>query len=662
MDYRNTSASQWYESMVSDMNGFPFAFRYAGIEYSGFGGLEALGSERREIEGRIENEFTYGLNDLRVKVLFCHYPSFGVSEWTVRFTNVSAGDSGILEDAWTTLELEGDSPVLRGILGDHVNQYRPYEKDLQEKPVSFISDSGRPTHVNFPYFDVSHGSGGTMLAIGWAGTWTAEFSYSDGKTKCSARSVNGMRTVLRAGESIRTALFVYAPYQVRDEWYATNFWRAWFVECNLPRNDASGKKVQPFSACCIANDTGLPNSDGSISERHTTWRPSLEKMIEVGAKVDVRWFDAGWYVAPDGSSPESDWWGTVGTWVLDPVKWPGKTFLESTEFARENGMRTLMWFEPERVTDVENLVTNFDYKPEWAIQRPGVHSISNNIGIPECYEWTVSRICKLLKENKVEIYREDNNRDPGSLWRYLDSQESGIRTGITECKFVEAHYRMWDEIIDCTLSFGGAGFVDSCASGGGRNDLESLRRGIPLLRSDSDRSSTSLRLSMTTSFNRWVPFCGANTKEKAYELDPTGRTDVYTWRASYLPALNVDSQFTQDPDQDFDMLRFGLNEWKQVRPFLLKDFHVLTDWHDKNNKTGFTAYCFSDPVQRRGVLFLFRMEDCEQNEIQLKLPFDADKITLKDQDSGQVTEVAGKETASFLLDEKRQAKLLWISW
>ena len=226
-----------------------------------------------------------------------------------------------------------------------------------------------------------------------------------------------------------------------------------------------------------------------------------------------------------------------------------------------------MWFEPERVTDVENLVTNFDYKPEWAIQRPGVHSISNNIGIPECYEWTVSRICKLLKENKVEIYREDNNSDPGSLWRYLDSQESGIRTGITECKFVEAHYRMWDEIIDCTLSFGGAGFVDSCASGGGRNDLESLRRGIPLLRSDSDRSSTSLRLSMTTSFNRWVPFCGANTKEKAYELDPTGRTDVYTWRASYLPALNVDSQFTQDPDQDFDMLRFGLNEWKQVRPF-----------------------------------------------------------------------------------------------
>jgi hypothetical protein len=26
---------------------------------------------------------------------------------------------------------------------------------------------------------------------------------------------------------------------------------------------------------------------------------------------------------------------------------------------------------------------------------------------------------------------------------------------------------------------------------------------------------------MTTSFNKWIPFCGANTKEKVGELDAT---------------------------------------------------------------------------------------------------------------------------------------------
>ena len=71
-------------------------------------------------------------------------------------------------------------------------------------------------------------------------------------------------------------------------------------------------------------------------------------MIAEDVKVDFRWFDAGWYVAPDGSSPETDWWGTIGTWALDPAKWPGDSFRQSTDFARAHGMRTLMWFEPER--------------------------------------------------------------------------------------------------------------------------------------------------------------------------------------------------------------------------------------------------------------------------------------------------------------------------
>lgn len=53
---------------------------------------------------------------------------------------------------------------------------------------------------------------------------------------------------------------------------------------------------------------------------------------------------------------------------------------------------------------------------------------------------------------------------------------------------------------------------------------------------------------MTASFNKWIPFCGANTKEKAEQLAPTGTSDPYVWRASYLPVLNVESQFVQDAD------------------------------------------------------------------------------------------------------------------
>ncbi len=708
-NYQNPAAENWYREMIKNPAMFPFAFTYGGTEYRGFSQDQMELLSCRTIDGGHADaettQFVYRLKleekkaelNIQVTLVFTFYPSHGVSEWTVWFENTGDETSGVLENVYTQMVLEGEKPILRGILGDHDNQYRSYARDLSQEEVHFISDSGRATHGNFPYFNLEYGEGGAMLVIGWGGTWSADFETDGNQTVYTARSVNGLCTCLKPGEKIRTALFVYAPYTVRNEYYATNFWRSWFVECNLPPADAAGTRIEPFSTSCLSNDTGLPNSDGSISERYYTWKPTLEKMAEVGVRTDIRWFDAGWYVAPDLSSPEKDWWGTVGTWELDPVKWPGKTFLESTEYARERGMRTLMWFEPERVTDVPSLVRNFGYDPSWAIYLEGSDAISNNIGIPECFDWTVERICKVLRENKVEIYREDNNSDPGRLWKHLDSMEGKNRTGITECRFIDAHYRMWDAFIECTLGHGGCGFVDSCASGGGRNDLESLRRGIPFLRSDADRTTTALRLSMTTSFNKWVPFCGANTKEKAGELDATGRSDVYTWRASYLPALNVDSQFTQDPDQDFSILRFGLEEWAKVKPYLLKEFYVLTPWHDKTQKDGFTAYCFWDAEEEKGVLFLFRMEECEEDILKVSLPIaelvgrdsarmiaaeddgnsarmstvedslkPADRLTetyfLRDEDSAEewLAEARELKTLEFALPEKRSSRLVWI--
>ena len=668
-NYVNTDAGEWYRTLLENPENFPFSFTYNGRRYDGFP-AEAFRETGQAMSSDTKKETVERVgvlhDGLQVTLLTAYYPAYGVSEWTVWFENTGSENSGILENPESTLTFTGGRPVLKGILGDHVNLYQPYAYDLQELPVHFLSDSGRPTHINFPYFNLEYGDCGVMLAIGWAGSWTADFTTETDTTTFTARSTPGLKTYLKPGEKIRTALFVRAPYTLRSENYAVNYWRSWFVHCNMPAADAYGNRTQPFSSCCLASDTGLPNSDGSISERSTTWRPSLEKMLAEDVKVDFRWFDAGWYIAPDGSSPERDWWGTVGTWTLDPVKWPGDTFRESTDFARANGMKTLMWFEPERVTDPESLAKNYGYTPEWAIRREGCGSVANNIGIPECLAWTTERICKVLRENKVEMYREDNNSDPGSLWSYLDTLEGENRAGITECKFVAAHYKMWDDIIACTLSFGGCGFVDSCASGGGRNDLESLRRGIPLLRSDNDRTTTALRLSMTTTFNKWIPFCGANTKEKESQLALTGRSDIYTWRASYLPSLNVDAQFVQDPSQDFELLRFGLHEWKKLSGYLLKDYYVLTPWHNQDDKTGFTAYTFFDSVIQRGVLLLFRMEDCPENSLTVRLPYALDESAYKltDEDSGEVLTVSGyelsKKGCTFTLKERRTARLVWI--
>ncbi|MBQ7387462.1 MAG: alpha-galactosidase [Clostridia bacterium] len=664
---------------MNSPSNIPTAFTYGGKTYIGLCEPE-LTLVSKHTERACEREsttFTYSLADgLTVELLLTHYFSHGATEWTLFFENKTDKNSEIIEDVRCELSFLGKYPTLRGILGDHTNRYSPYTIDLQNNLVEFSSDTGRATHINFPYFNLEHGDGGTLLAIGWAGTWSAEFSADADTTHCTLRSVNGIRTYLKPGERIRTALFVRLPYGERNESFATNLWRSWFITHNMPKANAEGDMLAPFSTNCFAYDTGLPNSDGSISERYTTWKPTMDKILSEGLDIDFRWFDAGWYVRPNGQSEEVDWWGSVGTWELDPVKWPGKSFLESTEYARAHGMKTLVWFEPERISDPESLAKNYGYNTDWAIRAEGNTSssdvgnplnpedankrilISNNIGDPECLKWTTERICKMLRENKVDMYREDNNCNVAKLWGYLDSVEGDGRVGITECKFISGHYKMWDDIIACTSSYGGCAFVDSCASGGGRNDLESMRRGVPLLRSDSDRTTTALRLSMTTAFSKWIPFSGASTKESVGEHD-AGEQDSYVWRASYLPALNVFGRFTQDKDFNFDVIRFGIGEWKRFSRYMLSDFYTLTPWHREEDTTSFTAFAYFDPEMCEGALLAFRQESCVKDTLTVNLPFtNGDEYVLTDEDSGEKIHTKGKLSLHF--DAPRTARLIWI--
>jgi hypothetical protein len=108
-----------------------------------------------------------------------------------------------------------------------------------------------------------------------------------------------------------------------------------------------------------------------------------------------------------------------------------------------------------------------------------------------------------------------------------------------------------------------------------------------------------------------------------------------------------------------------MKEWKKVNKYLLKDFYVLTPWHDKNTRTEFTSFCYYDPEEEKGVLFVFRMEECEYDTLNIKLPFaDEDaEYTLTDEDTKEIRELTGKnalEGFDFSVFEKRQAKLIWV--
>lgn len=669
--YQNPISDEEYRSWVSDPSLIPLAFTYDGKAYQGLP-FPRLSQKTDRIGEKETSTQTFSVDkNLQATLVLTHYYDYGATEFTVWFENVGEENSGVLEDVRLYAHFKGTNSVVRGILGDHENRYRPYVTRVPLREQYFGSENGRATHIYFPYFNIENDGGGVMFAIGWSGRWETYFKNVGDATLCIARFANGLKTYLKPKEKIRTPLFVMASYTVRDENYAANYWRSWFIKYNTPKADGAGNPLQPFSTLSLAGDTGLENCDGSISENKDSWKRSLDKLLEENIRFDYRWMDAGYYPDPSGAT-RNDYWGYVGAWEFDPAKWGenGDEFKRSVDYAHAHGIKTLLWCEAERVSMVDDLVKNYGYNADWALpqysKEYGFYDLYllSNIGDPECLQWTENAVFKLLKENKIDLYREDYNRDPAYAWLALDKKESPDRWGINECKTVAAHYQFWEDIIACTTSYGGNAFIDSCASGGGRNDVQSLRYAVPLLRSDFDRTSTAVRLSMTSSLCKWIPFNGSCHMEKAEdkETEQDGICDVYAWRASYLPIMNVmGGRFTQDENYDFDMLRFGLTEWGKVKNYLIKDFYTLTPWRPYTDKSGFTAHCYFDEETGEGVLLAFRMEKCPESECALDLSVmkaNAEYV-LTDEDGGETYETQnGKLTLSF--PSPRLSKLLWI--
>ena len=651
----------------------PVSFTYNNVKLSGFGTFSQT-SRCEKTEGAkktVTVEFLHPDKRLAATVEMAFYEKYNAFEWTVWFKNISDKNTSVLKDiAAADLRFKdkanpGKNTRLKGILGDHAHQFKPY--CVAPFGISFTSNYGRPSHYWSPYFNLETEDGGIMMAIGWQGSWKASFDVDvlSMDLLFKAYGTVGFEAYLKPKEAVRTPLMAFVLYDERNEDVAVNAWRKWYVDCNIPKADHKGNPIEPFTTACFQSDIAQrpPQSDGSVCENFKTWKPTAEKILNEKIRLDYRWFDAGWYLSPENKSLKTEW-ELTGSLTLDPSKWPDNTLKESSEYLKNHGIKTFMWFEPERlrVEDPEAFEAFFGFKKDWIIQIDGQHCIAD-LSNPDCFDWTLNRIISVMDENAIDLYREDFNECRlSAAWAIKDRDEGENRIGITENLYIQAHMKLWDSIIEYCKNNGKCTFVDSCASGGGRLDLESMRRAVPILRSDSDRTTIALRLSMTTAFCKWIPFNGASLGEKG-ELESTVSFDQYDARGSYLPVIGLNLEF-QNPDLPYDLLRKSIAEWEKVSPFMTKDFYVLTPWRSKNDTECFTAFMFMDA--QKGVLFIFRGENSPQKEITLSLKGlrDEKMYKLTDADDPQNPAVLKGDTlirgSLFKLENPRSSSIIFI--
>lgn len=235
---------------------------------------------------------------------------------------------------------------------------------------------------------------------------------------------------------------------------AQNVWRRWMFAHNIPRPGHKPLKPQLFG--CSSHFT-----DEMVTGNEENQIYFINRYLEEHLKIDYWWMDAGWYFC-NGS------WGNTGTWEVDTNRFP-RGLRAISDYAHSNGIKTIVWFEPERVAPNTWLTQNH---PEWILG--GKNGGLFNLGNSEARNWLTNHVDKLLTDQGIDLYREDFNIDPLSFWLANDTED---RQGITEIRYVEGHLAYWDELLRRHPDL----IIDSCASGGRRNDLETMRRSVPHL-------------------------------------------------------------------------------------------------------------------------------------------------------------------------------------
>ena len=237
--------------------------------------------------------------------------------------------------------------------------------------------------------------------------------------------------------------------------------------------------------------------------------------IRAGIKPDLCW--------RDDEDLGKTWYPSIGSWEVDPKKYP-EGFRPFTDWIHAHGMKFVLWFEPERVGDPHSWLGT--KHPEWLL--PGTDTTDGDIlneGDPAVLEWLTNHVDELIMSQGVDWYREDmNGAGPLPTWRNHDAAN---RQGITENFYVQNHLAYWDALLAKNPGLR----IDSCASGGRRNDLETMRRAVPLLRSDFQfptmKDVVDGNQCHTYGLSSWLPYQGTG----CYLYDP------YSFRSFYLPAF-----------------------------------------------------------------------------------------------------------------------------
>ena len=305
-----------------------------------------------------------------------------------------------------------------------------------------------------------------IISLAWSGNWCARF-WNDPYRDLSNRPGRGTQLafhmgpqgpapqrVIETGETIVTpATHLGIMHCGEDEITA-----AWYQHLRTSVIPPRPKGKEMYSIA------------GRIVEEPGIW---MHKEIEIAAEMGAQAFmvDAGWNGDEFGG-----WWERRGDWQVG--KWMPNGLKSCLDLAHNYGMLFGLWMEPETIGAKSKILQEH---PEWLLRtdldrevaqtvlvNPSEREFVLDLAHPEAATFFRTEVLRVIREHQLDFFKIDYNiriHEGGQHRRQGFSESEGWR-------HYETLYATFDQVRREMPEVA----LESCCSGGGRNDLGMMSR------------------------------------------------------------------------------------------------------------------------------------------------------------------------------------------
>ncbi|MCQ2389104.1 MAG: alpha-galactosidase [Kiritimatiellae bacterium] len=589
------------------------SFRYGDVGSDAFapdGAAQVVADDARMTK-RVE-KWTSPDRLLTVRVTRTDYKRFPVTEWLPELVANGAKPTAIVSDFRSADFTFPGAVSVRALTGTQCSprDFTPVNKSVgagKDASFSMAATEGRSSADWFPFWGVDFADGsGREFAIGWSGAWRADFTAAaNGAVRMTAGMLKTHFRVL-PGETLRLpSMLVFERAKGVDPVAMQTTIHRFMVDEKSPR-DSKGRVIEPVQ----------PITAGGGNKPPEKMKGMIDWAVREKVPFNCFWVDAGWNGPahkPDLVSNCGDhWWKYVGWWEFNPAVHPKGNLREVSEHAHKHGMKMLLWVEPERY-NVEHVKPKaFLEHRDWFLPAEGKGAPPGwgvnyliDLGNPAACDFTIETISRLVRESKLDVYRQDFNFNVLPYWAGADAPD---RVGVSEMKHVAGLYRFWDALRARFPDL----LVENCASGGRRLDFEAISRSHSYCRSDyligfkGDVAQVTDAQNCTYNTLAYQPFQGGETRPAA-TFDDYGFFSTTCAGSVFTPSDWGGGLVARDfTAEETAWLREVFTAAERMRPFYLGDFHPLAGGPRPQNESCWCAWQMHRADLDAGFALVFR--------------------------------------------------------